>query len=77
MEDETQKFLVLIINTIALILIWMILHVFVGIYLGYAFFTENVTWKNLIYYIFLLATLFFVARRILKKWHAHAEQNRE
>ena len=44
MEDETREFLVRILNTIAMVLLWMITNVFFGIFLGYAFFDGSPTW---------------------------------
>ena len=41
MEDDTRAFLVLVLNTMALVLLWMIANVLVGIYMGYAFFEER------------------------------------
>ena len=38
MEDETREFLVRILNTVAIVLVWMMANVFIGIYKGYAFF---------------------------------------
>ena len=68
MEDETRDYLVLIANTIALVLIWMIGNVLVGIYIGLAFFSDAPNWKNLLYYAGCIASLVFLTRYILKKW---------
>jgi len=38
MEDEAREFLIKIMQTISIILLWMMVHVFIGIYKGYAFF---------------------------------------
>lgn len=68
MEDETRDFLVLIVNTIALILIWMIANVLIGIYFGLAFFNKMPDWKNILYYLFFIGTLYLLIRRTRKKW---------
>ena len=68
MEDDTRAFLVLIINTIALILIWMIANVLVGIYMGYAFFEGSPGWKNILYYICTVITLILIVRRLRRQW---------
>lgn len=68
MEDETRDFLVLIVNTIALILIWMIANVLIGIYFGLAFFNKMPDWKNILYYLFFILTLYLLIRRTRKKW---------
>jgi ABC-type glycerol-3-phosphate transport system permease component len=71
MEDDTRAFLVLIVNTIALVLMWMIANVLVGIYWGYAFYTLNVGWENILYYIISLATLVWLVWYITKKWKGY------
>lgn len=68
MEDDTRAFLVLILNTIAWVLLWMIANVLVGIYLGYGFFEGSPSWKNMLYYILAITSLFFLIRRIKRKW---------
>ena len=70
MEDDTRAFLVLIANTIAWVLLWMIANVLVGIYWGYGFYEDKVSWKNILYYIIALGTLIFMIRHIRRKWKA-------
>jgi ABC-type glycerol-3-phosphate transport system permease component len=69
MEDDTREFLVLIINTIALVLLWMIANVLVGIYMGYAFFNGSPGWKNIVYYIISAVAFTLLIRRLRKKWN--------
>ena len=68
MEDDTRFFLVLIVNTIAIVLMWMMASVFFGIYLGFGFFEIRPDWKNIIFYIIFLTTLFFLLRHLKRKW---------
>ncbi len=68
MEDDTRAFLVLIINTIALVLLWMIANVLVGIYWGYAFFDDSISWKNIVYYIISLSTFILLIWHIRRRW---------
>lgn len=68
MEDDTRGFLILIVNTIAVVLLWMIANVLVGIYFNFAFFEGTPTWKNILYYIAFLISLFFLIRYIRRKW---------
>ena len=69
LEDETRDFLVLVLNSIALMLLWMIANVFAGIYLGYAFFEGSPDWKNIVYYIISIVTFILVIRRLRRKWN--------
>lgn len=70
MEDDTRAFLVLIVNTIAWVLMWMIANVLVGIYWGFGFFEVQVTWKNILYYIIALSTFVLLVWHIRRKWKA-------
>ena len=67
-EDNPQAFLVLIVQTISVVLIWMIANVLVGIYFGYAFFADNPDWKNIVYYVFMIATVALLLKYLIKKW---------
>jgi hypothetical protein len=68
MEDETRAFLVLIINSIAYVLLWMMVNVLMGIYFGFAFFEGSPSWKNLLYYVLAFGTLFLILRMLKRKW---------
>lgn len=68
MEDDTRGFLILIVNTIATVLIWMIANVLVGIYFNLAFFEDKPDWKNLVYYFGFLVSLFLLIRYLRRKW---------
>jgi hypothetical protein len=68
MEDDTRKFLILILNTISIVFIWMMLNVVAGIYFDLAFFEDRPSWKNYIYYVAFLASLFFLIKYLARKW---------
>jgi hypothetical protein len=68
MDDETRAFLVMILNTIAIVLLWMVANVFFGIYKGLAFFNNVPNWKNYVYYLFLVASLIFLIIHLKRKW---------
>ena len=68
MEDDTRAFLILIVNTIAWVLLWMIANLLVGIYWGFGFFEVHVSWKNILYYIIALATFILLIWHIRRKW---------
>ncbi|MEO6537685.1 MAG: hypothetical protein ABIT07_01740 [Ferruginibacter sp.] len=68
MEDDTRGFLILIVNTIATVLIWMIANVLVGIYFNLAFFEDRPGWKNVVYYLGFLVSLFLLIRYLRRKW---------
>ena len=68
MEDETREFLVRILNTVAIVLVWMMVNVFIGIYKGYAFFEEIPNWTNYTYYVFLVISLVALVIHLKRKW---------
>lgn len=68
MEDETREFLVRILNTIAIVLVWMMVNVFMGIYKGYAFFEAKPDWTNYVYYFFFLASIIILIIHLKRKW---------
>lgn len=70
MENETRAFLILIVNSIAWVMLWMLLNVIFGIYLEYGFFEGSPTWKNMLYYLLAIASLFGLIRLLVKKWKA-------
>lgn len=70
METETRAFLILIVNSIAWVMIWMLLNVIFGIYLEYGFFEGSPTWKNILYYVLAILSLIWVIRLLVKKWKA-------
>jgi ABC-type glycerol-3-phosphate transport system permease component len=68
MEDETREFLVRILNTVAVVLLWMMANVFIGIYKGYAFFEDRPDWTNYVYYAFLAISFIFLIFYLKRKW---------
>lgn len=71
MEDDTRAFFVLIANSIALLLVWMIANILVGIFWNYAFFEGSPSWKNIVYYIISFIVFGFIARHIIRKWKSY------
>ena len=68
MEDDTRAFLVRIMQTVSIVLLWMMVNVFIGIYKGYAFFEEQPDWTNYVYYAFFLTSLIVLIIHLKRKW---------
>jgi hypothetical protein len=68
MEEETKSFLVRIMQTVSIVLLWMMVNVFIGIYKNYAFFDDRPDWKNYLYYVFFLASLLGLIIHLKRKW---------
>ena len=67
-EDETREFLIRILQTVSIVLLWMMVNVFIGIYKGYAFFEDKPGWANYIYYAFLVISFLFLLFHLKRKW---------
>lgn len=68
MEDETRAFLIRILNTVSIVLLWMMANVFIGIYKGFAFFEEKPGWANYLYYVFLAGSFILLFIHLKRKW---------
>ena len=68
MESETKAFLIRIMQTISLVLVWMLVNVFIGIYKDYAFFENHPNWTNYLYYAFFLISLVVLILYLRRKW---------
>ena len=55
-------------QTIFLVLLWMLVNVFIGIYKNYAFFENRPNWTNYLYYAFFLITLVLLIVHLVRKW---------
>lgn len=68
MEDDTRAFLVRVMQTVSIVLLWMMINVFLGLYKGYAFFKEQPTLANYVYYAFFLISLAVLLIHLKRKW---------
>ena len=68
MEDETRDFLVRILNTITIVLLWMMANVFFGFYKDYAFFNNRPNWTNYLFYSLSAISLVVLIIYLRRKW---------
>ena len=68
MEEDTKAFLVRIIQTVSIVLLWMMVNVFLGIYKNYGFFDDRPDWTNYLYYAFFLISLLALIIHLKRKW---------
>ncbi|MHA4809253.1 hypothetical protein ACX0G9_14170 [Flavitalea flava] len=67
-EPDIQDFLKKIVSSIFLSLIWMMVNMTLGIYFGLFFPDGKFGIGNLLFYIFLLGTFFFLLRFLYRTW---------
>ncbi len=75
MEPEVKEFLVRIMQSISMGLVWLLLNMSIGIYYGFAFFEGSPTLGNIIYYFGFLISLAMLIAYLRKKWKGWEEIN--
>jgi hypothetical protein len=73
MEPDVRLFLLTILNTISMGMVWLLLNMTFGIYYGFAFFEDKPTLGNYIYGAFFLSSLILLIRYLKKKWRGWKE----
>jgi uncharacterized membrane protein YcaP (DUF421 family) len=73
MEPEVKAFLLLIIQTISMSMLWLLINMTLGIYYNFAFFEDHLSLWNVLYYIFLLVTFVLLIMYFRKKWKGWKE----
>lgn len=75
MEPDARAFLVLIMQTISMTLLWMLVNMTAGIYFNLAFFEGRPSLANVLYYIFFLITFTLLLLYFKKKWKGFKEED--
>ncbi len=73
MDPDIKAFLLLIVNSLSMGILWMFVNMTFGIYYGFAFFENTPTIGNFIYWIFLIISFIFLIRYYKKKWKGWKE----
>lgn len=67
-EPEVKDFLKRIISSLFLGLFWLILNMTFGIFFEFIFINEKISFGNIIFYLFLLLSLYFLIRFYYRTW---------
>ena len=67
-ENDTKYFLITIVQTVSLVVLWMMLNVVLGIWFGFGLFEGSPSLKNYLYYACFLISLYFLIGHLRKKW---------
>jgi len=73
MEPDVKEFLIRIIQTISMAIVWMVINMCIGIYFGFAFFDDQPTLGNYIFYAWFLASFILLIYYFRKKWKGWKE----
>lgn len=68
MEPEVRAFLQKIVWSISAIMVWMMINILFGIKWGYAFFDKGHTLGAIIFYAWILISIFFLVRTYKRFW---------
>ena len=68
MENEVKHFLVTIVQTVSLVILWMLINVIVGIRMRIGLFDDRPSVTNIIYYVLSLISLVFLIKYFIRKW---------
>lgn len=71
-EDDILGFLVLIVQTLSMIILFVMVNITLALFFNLAFFEGTIGLKNILYYLFFLASLIFLTRYVFKKWSARS-----
>ena len=70
-EPETRDFLKRIIQTVSMGMLFLLVHMTVGIYFNWAFFEGSPSIGNIVYYIIFLITLTALIYYFYRLWKGH------
>jgi hypothetical protein len=77
MEPGVRKYLIRIVNTISMFLLWMAINSCAGIMYGTAYWESKFTLTNLIFYTWLLASTALLIWYLYNKWKDPIDYNEE
>ena len=77
MEPDVRDFLLRIVNTISMGLVWLLVNMSVGIYYGFAFFEDKPSLGNYIFYVWFILSMVLLLRYLKKKWKGWKEIGEE
>ena len=75
MEEDVKEFLIKIVQSISMGLVWLLANMSIGIYFGFAFFEGRPSLGNYIYYTLFILSLFALINYLQKKWKGWEEIN--
>ena len=68
MENDARDLLMRVARTLIAALLWMVVNVFAGIYMGWMFFLTNPTTGNYIFYAWMLGSLLLLLYYCRRVW---------
>lgn len=73
MEPEVKAFLLMIVQTLSMGMVWLLINMTAGIYFNLGFFEGSPSMWNILYYIFFLVSFILLIMYFRKKWKGWKE----
>ena len=74
MEPDVREFLVRIVQSLSMAMVWLLVNMTLGIYFELGFFENTPTLWNYIFYVWFLASLVLLILYFRKKWKGHLDK---
>jgi len=74
MEPDVREFLIRIVQSLSMAMVWLLVNMTLGIYFGLGFFENTPTLWNYIFYVWFLASLVLLILYFRKKWKGHLDK---
>ena len=68
MEPEAREFLIKIVKSLSIALLWMMTNMILGVFFDLGFVHSSITVFNIVFYVFFLSTLVALVWYLLKLW---------
>ena len=68
MEREARELLIKVSKSMAVALLWLMINMTFGIYLGWLFFGERMTAGNYVFYAFMITSLIGMIWYLVRLW---------
>jgi uncharacterized membrane protein YcaP (DUF421 family) len=75
MEPEVKDFLVRIVQSLSMGMLWLLVNMSIGIYYGFAFFDDSPGIWNYVYYVGFIVSLALLIFYLKRKWKGWQEIN--
>ena len=73
MEPEVRAFLVRIMQSLSMTMVFLLINMTIGIYFNFAFFDDTPSLGNYIYGIFLISSFILLIVYLKRKWKGFEE----
>ena len=74
MEPDVRAFLIRIVQSLSMAMVWLLVNMTIGIYFELGFFENTPTVWNYIFYVWFLASLVLLLLYFRKKWKGHLDK---